>query len=437
MRLKAHLDELNAASDPPADALNSSLAFLGNMDNRFPSIPETDRAAARTAVTNERVAAINRYLDRLANFKPEDDEPPAPSEELQNKARKDLKSALTDAESENLSDMLDARCSEARRSWDAYRFPKRASELETKLKNAGASPANALRDSLAFLNSMTNDYPTVSKDKFIDAQNSIAKARKECLEAFKKSIDDKWKVKGNKKPEFDIAKIRDEVLTKSAVTDAEYEAFATDMNSRFNKASNTWDESQKRQIDGFVRDNFSSTAAACDALNKYMTFRQEHQKTSHVATLDSKMVELLEKRIAELLREYNNEFRGTNAVWRTSDNRAIRMNNAQAWFNEFKRLCLALGNSLLDDTPVKKSWIAVFAKRCVDEGKLKDSGINGAFQQKFSLSRIDVKVDFTSKTSGFDYFQMGVKVISRQWNEGVKTSLDKQLMEKSSSKKKF
>lgn len=397
-RRKAQLDELKASSDSPSDALKSSLDFLRSMDVLFPSIPETVRTAARTAVTNERAAAINRYLDRLANFKPEDDEPPAPSEELQNTARKDLKSALTDSESETLSDLLAARCSEARRSWDAYHFQKRASELETALKTAGARPATPLRNSLAFLTSMTNDYPTISQADFIRARESLTQARNAALAAYGKSIADNWDVNGREPPEFDGNEIRDTILTKAVVTDEEASAFRRDMEKLFAETSEKWREKQKKLVD-----DFSVTGDPEKLVRNFGEFFDEHPHNPYLSDLAEKADAALQKYLREFITDYCD---------------LKDMKETERRFLKFRSVCIALTGKSLAGNPIQNLPSFKFAKLCCDEGKLNDTnrGIYAVFPEKLQITKVEALVNIRNSSDSYHGLDMALIVESFRWN---------------------
>lgn len=429
-RRQAQLDELKGASDSPAisSALKDSLSFLGDLDRLFPSIPEPDRVSARAAITNERALAIGRYIDSKTRCKPEDDDPPGSVGELHLDARKDLKGALTTQEFDSLESKLTQRRDTARRAWDAHHFAQRASELETALKDAGAKPAKPLKESLAFLGSMTNDYPTISQADFIRTRASLVQVRNAALSAYGNFIADNWDVNGRKPPEFDGKKIRDTILTDAVVTDEEATAFDRDMEDRFAKANEGWKAVQKDRCDSFVREKLSSMPDVSDALSAYMDFRQDNSKNPFVENVDSAMTKRLEDRIEWLVKEYHKEFRSENAVWGVDANRSMRMQKAQNEFNELKRLCFAITNPMLDGTPVRHSWASKFALLCIEKGGLKESGINSAFQQRFEMTKILVKVDFESTDSTFIGLSLGAEIKTRFWQEGAKDSMSETLV---------
>ena len=429
--VRKQLDDLKAASAAPADALKNSRAFLESMDNLFSSIPENKRSDDKASITKERADTIGRYLKVKTPWKPEDDEPPTDTSALQQQTRQDLKSALTDTEFEPLLRELETRRAEARKAWDAYHFLPRVRVLETALNRAGSNPTSPLRDSLEFLDEMTNNYPTISSDEFINVRHTIEAARKRALTVYANSITNKWDVNRSKPPEFDAEKIRVNVLTDAVVTEVEYKLFLTDMQGRFKNTKEIWTQIQKKKVTNFISRYLSSEANVVYALNKYMTDREEYLNSPSLNELDSTMLQVLSNRLCWLVNHYYEEFRGEKAIWNVPANRAVRMKQAQEHFNELKLLCGAIQNPMLDGTPIANSWCANFAKLCIERGKIDSSGINGAFQQRFDITAIDVKVDFTSIPKSFQGLSFGASIRSRYWfeGEGVKNSMSEGLVD--------
>jgi len=413
LRRKKQLDELKAASDSPTAALKDSRAFLDRMDDLFSSISEVDRSAARASITNERAAAINRYLDSLTNWKPEDDEPPASSAELQGKARKDLKSALSDAESENLSDMLAERCYKARRSWDAYHFPRRASELESSLKSAGANPFNALKGSLAFLGSMTNDFPTVSQADFIQTRTSIEQSRKAALAAYAASIASNWKVNDRKPPVFNESHLTK--LTGGIVTEIEAKVFSSEIQSKFNSAKAQWNEEQKRLVD-----DFSVSGDPESMVREYAEFCDNWPYNPDRDRLCEKVDKSLQEYFLEFISNYEELIFGNEGKEgaRLDDHPKQRMVDADLAFSKFVGVCRALNgpgntNNAIFDKPSGK-----FAKLCYEKGSLFDVNrtIYSFFPQKLRITKIEVFVSLNQHASSCLGLDLSVGIGIDRWS---------------------
>ena len=407
-------------SDAPANELRSSRGFLEGLDKQFPSIPEYNRSVAKEKITNERTAAIGRYLKVKTPWKPEDDEPPTDTSALQQQTRQELKSALADSEFETLLGELEKRRAEARKAWDAYHFQPRVRELETALKGAGSNPAIPLKDSMAFLGAMTNSYPTISTVEFIKARNAIEAARNNALIAYANSIAGKWNPNGSKPPEFDAGGIRTAILTEVAVTDEEYKFFSSDMNARFEKTRQAWDANQKKLVDEFVIDGDIEAV-----VRNYGGFCDDWPNNPYLYMLNRKIEKQLVEFFRGYLSEYISEFFGKDRVGNAEYPKS-RMERAQMRFNKFKGVCLAITGGGLSSTPLPKTNVGRFAAACVNYGNLQDAGIAAAFGQEFQISEVAVKFSPTSLDSSFERLVIGCSLSAERWNysQGYKEKLD-------------
>ena len=353
---------------------------------------------AKLKITNERTEAIGRYLNVKTPWKPEDEEPPTDTSTLQQQTRQELKSALTDAEFESLLSELETRCTEARKAWDAYHFPKRVSELENALSGAGSNPGRPLTDARTFLAAMTNTYPTISQVKFIGAQNTIEAARKKALTAYADSIAGKWNVNGSKPPEFDAKKIRSTILTEAAVTDEEYQAFYSGMNTRFTKVKQEWDVGQKKLVE-----NFSVEGDPEKIIRDYGEFFDEHGKNPYLAELTTK--------VDQALQEYFRNFIGD---YLCKDD----MNETQRRFNKFTKVCRTFGGKGLEGNPILLTPSGKFAMLCNIRGKLNDlsRGIYSVFDQRIRVYKIEAKVHIKGCSDNYRGLDMAVNLGTTRWN---------------------
>jgi hypothetical protein len=270
---------------------------------------------------------------------------------------------------------------------------------------------------------MTNDYPTISQADFIRTRASLTQARNAALAAYATSIASKWDIDGSKPLEYDGEKIRATILTDTVVTVAEASEFEKDMHKRFATANESWRANQKERCDSFIRRYLSSMANVPGALEEYMTeFRPNNAKNPSIESVDRAMISTLEQRLEWLVAEYYREFRSENAVWDVESNRSARMEKAKTEFGELLSLCLAIKNKLLEGTPIQKSWAYKFATLCIEKGG-KTLDINSAFQQRFEVTKILVKVDFESTDSTFKGLSLGAEIKSRFWQAGAKDSM--------------
>ena len=388
---------LKGAGASPQHSLSCSLQFLESVDKWFSTISEDRRSVAKESIMHERAALIGRYFDLNTKWKPEDEEPPIDTEQLQHQMRQELMSALTDAESTALWRKLEERRTAARKAWDAYHFPRRVSELETALKSADVNPMRPLKDSLAFLSTMTNNYPTIPTDRFVSARYSIGVARQKILESYANTIARTWDINGNRPPEFDIEKIRDTILTQNAVTEKEYQAFNSDMNDRFGRAKQDWRAKQKKLVD-----DFSVEGNPAKMVRAYGVFCYEHSRNPFLSELTTK--------VDRSLQQY---FRGYIADYLRDD-----MEKRQLRFKEFRDVCAAIGGRGLEGNSILQQPSGKFAMLCNNRGKLNDTdrGMYSVLEQVIRITRIEAKMNVRECSDNYKGLDMSIDILNCRWN---------------------
>lgn len=420
-RDKVEQERKNLASSKPDAIIEPIRKSKTLIDDAVTYALVTNRAELCTnlGLIAARTKAIAKYVDSKVG-RPDDDKRPDDTEKLRQSVSKDLKNALTTKEFDALSIIISERNDEACRAWDAFHFPKRVTELEATLKGAGPNPSSPLKDSLTFLSTMTNNYPTISQVEFIKARNAIEAARKQTLIAYTSSIACKWNVNGSRPPEFDTGGIRTTILTEVAVTDKEYESFSSDMNARFEKTRQTWDAKQKQLVDEFVTDGDIETV-----VREYGRFCDEWPNNPYLDKLNRKIEEQLVEFFRGYISEYCSEFFGKDRVGNAEYPKS-RMEKAQMRFNKFKGVCLAITGRGLSSTPLPKTNVGRFAADCVNYGNLQDAGITTAFGQEFKITEIAVKFSPSSLDSSFERLVIGCSLQAERWNFslGCKEKLD-------------
>lgn len=400
---------VSAKPDALTEPLKKAKELMEDKDRTYVLVTNRADLCFSLGLETARTNAIARYIDsKVGN--PEDDKRPVDTEELRQCVSRDLKNALTTKEFDNLSKIISERNDVALKAWDAYNFPRRVGELETALKNAGANPCQPLTDSLAFLAAMTNSYPTISQVKFIEAWDSIAAAREKVIKDYSCSIASGWDVNGRKPPEFAVERIRSTILTEAAVTDEEYKAFYSDINSRFDKAKHDWDVKQKNLVDEFAIDG-----AIEKVVRDYGEFCDEWPNNPYLDKLNRDIEEQLVKFFNGYISEYNSEFLGRDRVG-NADYPKSRMEKAQRRFNEFKGVCLAITGKGLSSTPIPKTKIGRFAADCVKYGNLENAGITAAFEQEFMITEVAVKFNPSSLDSTFERLVIGCSLRAERWD---------------------
>lgn len=315
--------------------------------------------------------------------------------------------------------------------WQVAKFKDEVERMIVDLKKAKEdSLPIRLKKGYDFLKNTSYNYPLVENCDTL--ANDLRVARANALAKYCDFITKKWDVNGSLPPEFDIRQVLSTELTDDVITSDEKKIVEEEMQTRFEKAKDDWMAAQKKICDSFVSSYLYSTVDALGALNNYMEFRNINLANPFLDEVDQRMANLLEARIDWLVAEYNRNFRTNNSVWFTEVNRSMRMQEAQNNFNELRMLCLAIKNEMLAGSTIQSSWVDRFASLCIEHGGIRRKGINAAFLQEFSISAIDVKVDFDSTISNFEKLDLGIEIGERYWNDGVKNSMWESLIKSTS-----
>ena len=353
-----------------------------------------------------RTNAIAKYIDsKIA--KPDDDKRPDDTEKLRQRVSKDLKNALTTKEFDVLSKIISERNDVALKAWDAFHFPKRVKELEIALNAAGSNPSCSLTESIAFLTTMMNSYPTIAQVKFFEARNTIEGARKKAIEYYENSITNGWDVNGKKPPEFDIAKIRNTILTQDAVTSEEYDNFRSHMNRRFTDKKQKWNDVQKKKVEDFDVDRNILTIVGA-----YSEFRDEWPQNPYLDTLDEKVNRALCNFFEKYIENYEKDFRGNNRIF-SEPIPKMRIEEAERQYQVFRKVLISQS---WQNSPLSKKRSGKFAKLCLRDGGIDQTAFNSIFQQKLKIKQIEVRFDSTSLDSDFSRLILNCNFISQRWN---------------------
>lgn len=372
-----------------------------------------------------RTNALKRYCQFKADsWSPTNAVPPPTEQGLEDDLRSKLAKHVTDAEFDWATEQLKELSTQARRDWEIHHLPKAKTQHVNALNAAGAQPRDALRESLRFLEEMTNSFRMVDPRTMDATRRAIETARTNAISNYENKVENSWDIKGKRVLGFNCKEVLETVLTEDVATARERETFQKEMDRRFAEAQKQWRAERQKAVDQEL-EKFPKTVEVQSEipglLNQYMEFRADNTENPCLEALDTKMRRAAEDWIDQIMAEYNREFRDVNTVWQVEDNRAIRMRTAQKRFNDLKQFCLAMPNPLLDDTPLKQSWVAAFAKECVDVGGLKDSviygtaGINTAFEQTFRMTNIVVRIDFADGSNAKE-IMLGASASSQKWD---------------------
>lgn len=388
--------------------LKSGFDFFKNIARDYPLVQNGRELSARldTARTN----ALARYCASITNWSVEDEMPPVAEDAVEQKLKSNLLGKISEDEFRTTREALLAQQKKAREDWEEYQFPKRVQKHVSELKAAGANPTSALKASLAFRTNMTNEFLTIEEGTILQAHESINNARKDTVKSYEDSIATTWDVQGKKPPEFDDQKIHNTVLTEDAITSEEWDMFFSDMQQRLNIAKQQWDENQKKLVD-----SFDVAGDIRTVVRKYGEFIDENARNPHLASLHERIRERLARYYKGYVNDYYREFLGKNRVGNEPYPQS-RMERAQHKFNEFREVCLAVNGGGWSASPLQTTCLGRFAKLCADRGGLQNSGINGAFEQTFHITRVEVKFEPNSLDSSYSGMALGFRLSAERWN---------------------
>lgn len=400
-----------------SECIKKAKELIEDKDRIYIHVSNRVELCDRLGLISARTNAIARYVDSKIG-KPEDEKRPDDTEKLRQSVRKDLRNALTTEEFDNLSKIISERNYKACRAWDANHFPRRVTELETALKGTGANPSDPLTNSLAFLSTMTNNYPTISQVEFIKARNIIEGARKKAIEYYENSTAKRWDVNGNKPPEFDCVKIRNTIMTQAAVTDDEYQAFEKYMNARFDTAKEAWKTSQKKLVDDKV-ESFDNINSVLTILDEYGNFIEDYPQNPYLNVLLGKVDNRLDDFLVKYVVDYENDFRGDKRIGSEEYPRA-RMDRAGQRFYEFRTICAKFSEKgSLVKTPLLKRPSGQFANLCCNFGKLDDLGntkFENVFPQTLRIKKVEVKFEPHRLDVDCKSLVLGCALFSQRWS---------------------
>lgn len=389
-----------------SECIKKAKELIEDKDRIYIHVSNRVELCDRLGLISARTNAIARYVDPKIG-KPKDEKRPDDTEKLRQSVSKDLKNALTTKEFDALSKIISERNDVALEAWDAFHFPEGVKKLEIALNAVESNPGRPLVDSLAFLAAMTNNYPTISQVEFIKARNTIEGARKKTIEHYENFIARGWDVNGKKPPEFDIAKIRNTILTQDAVTGEEYDNFRSDMNRRFTDKKQKWNDVQKKLVEDFAVDRDILTIVGA-----YSEFRDEWPQNPCLGVLDEKVNRALCNFFEKYIENYEKDFRGNNRIF-SEPIPKMRIEEAEHQHKVFRDV---LRSKSWQNSPLSKMRSGKFAKLCLRDGGIDQTAFNSILPQTLKIKKIEARFDSTSLDSDFSRLILNCKFISQRWN---------------------
>ena len=176
---------------------------------------------------------------------------------------------------------------------------------------------------------------------------------------------------------------------------------------RVDQAAQEWDQARRTECEDWVLNNITSSRQkrkGSDLLRAYI--RERNKRSDHQEIFN------------EVVR---------SAVYRHVE---TCLSNDVEWFKKhaqdeerftdfFKPLCLTIVEDAKD--PDSVSWAIRFAKRCIDEGHIKD-GFKNAFPETFEITQIRGRIVYGGEDPwgyGWAWTQIGVRVVGSQSTEFV------------------
>ena len=395
------------AKDTPG-LLKDSFDFLNNMQRDFPLIENRDELSK--PLVDARVAALDCYIGSISDWRVEDENRPSSISALRQTLKENLLGRIYEEEFSKSETMLLDKLAKASVAWDEYHFPKNVKKYESALKAAGANPSNALKASLSFLGTMTNDFPTIQQNQFCSARDAITQARAEALKSYCDLIESGWDVNGKTPPEFDEQEIRNANLTDLAVTIEEWNSFVSDIQVRLGDAKQQWDAHQQQLVDGF-----NDAGDVREVVRKYGEFIDENNQNPYLPKLHERISSRLAAYFKDYIIDYHKEFFGENRIGNEIYAQS-RMERAQRRFNEFREVCLAVSGKGWSSSPLQDAAIGKFAKLCADRGKLQSAGITAAFEQTLRVTKVEVMFQPASLDSSYTGMALDCNLIANRWN---------------------
>ena len=256
-------------------AFEESSAFLSSMNVLFPTVPEQDRLEAEVTLIRYRKEALKRYLDANTKWSVTDNDPPGDAEvtTFTDETKRLFTTSLTDDEFASLTNSFAVAHSTARKDWETCQFPARKKKQVEELKAAGESPAAALKDSLAFLDSAAELFSTVPENKLA---NGLDEIRRERAAAIGRYVDARtnWKPTDDNPP-GDVTDLLRQARSdlKSALTEEE----SSDVEAKFAKrredARKDWEKYQlPTRKNGWIRNLEKNDGSLASALRGSLGF---------------------------------------------------------------------------------------------------------------------------------------------------------------------
>ena len=265
---------------------------------------------------------------------------------------------------------------------------------------------NTLKTAYGF----TNEWKKASANVLSVATNKICEARSKFLSGFQSSFANKWNIYGEKKPEIcNDAKNFIEAALDLANPNKPSEKLATSFLSELEEslkdALSRWRENQRKIANAYIKTLDGKSAE--DAYGDYRRWFDLNSTNPFVTNVDSVVV----AKVGEFFDKYIEEVKITFLQNEAAFNSAAGRDQAKKRYDEFKNICLAVAaDCSRNPNGLSSSWCALFAKTCVDSGKV-GLGMNKAFEQGLVITKIEA-----SAGDGQQFEPIEVKQWTEKWD---------------------
>lgn len=246
-------------------------------------------------------------------------------------------------------------------------------------------------DTLKTAYGFTNEWKKASANVLSVATNKICKVSSKFLSDFQSSFTNKWNIYGKKKPEIcnddkNFIEAALDLPNPDKPSEKLTTSFLRELEESLKDALARWRENQRKLANAYIKTLEGKSAE--DAYGDYRRWFDLNSANPFVTNVDSVVVAKVEEFFDKYIEEVKIAFLQNEEAF----NSAAGRDQAKKRYDEFKNICLAIAaDCSRNPNGLSSSWCALFAKSCVDSGKI-GSGMNKAFEQGLTVTKIDVKV---------------------------------------------
>lgn len=305
-----------------------------------------------------------------------------------------------------------------------------ARKIRALKPNDSSLRSDDICDTMKTAYGFTSEWKKASANVLSVATNKICEASSKFLSDFLNSFTDKWDVLGKKEPEisnddkdFIVAAL--DLANPDKPSEKLATSFLSELEKSLKDALARWREHQRKIASAYIKTLESKSAE--DAYGDYRRWYDLNSANPFVTNVDSVVV----TKIGAFFDKYIEEVKITFLQNEAAFNSAAGRDQAKKRYDEFKNICLAVAaDCSRNPNGLSSSWCALFAKTCVDSGKV-GLGMNKAFEQGLVITKIEASAgdgqqfepievkQWTEKWDGNSLINVANELIARWDNPGV------------------